>query len=231
MNTFTPPLSLNATRLDAEAAPEQPPSGNALEIATASALFSRRILRLDRALEDENASALCGQLMLLSQEDPATDIVLTINSPGGSVPGMLAIADVMTLIPNDVRTVALGMAYSAGQFLLSAGTPGKRFALPHATVLLHQGSAGFGGSAMDIALQADHLRSTRDTVLGLIAQHTGQPLQRIEVDSQRDRIWDAQGAAEYGFVDQVVADLGAVLTVRRSSAIGPVSRGAEGGTR
>jgi len=197
-----------------------------LDAATASALFSRRILRLDRALEDDNASALTAQLMLLSQEDPVTDIVLTINSPGGSVPGMLAIADVMELIPNRVRTVALGMAYSAGQFLLSAGTPGQRYALPHATVLLHQGSSGFGGSAVDIALQAEHLRNTRDTVLGMIARHTGQSVSRVEEDSQRDRIWDAAGAKQYGFVDHVVDDLSAVLTTRPPHGIGPRSEGA-----
>lgn len=187
----------------------------ALDAQVAAGLLGRRIILLDRALEDDNVSTICSQLLLLSQEDTAADIVLAINSPGGSVPGMLAIADLMELIPNDVRTLALGMAYSAGQFLLSAGTPGKRFALPHATILLHQGSAGFGGSAVDIALQALHLRTTRDTVLGIMARHTGQPLERVTADSQRDRIWDAAGAFEYGFIDEVVQDVASVLNTKR----------------
>lgn len=198
------------SRLESQTTPWPPPNSS-LEAQTGLGLMHRRILRLDRALEEDNGSELCSQLILLSEEDPRADIVLLINSPGGSVPSMLAIADLMELIPNDVRTLALGMAYSAGQYLLSAGTPGKRFALPHSTVLLHQGSAGFGGSAVDIALQAQQLRRNRDTILGIIARHTGQPLERITEDSQRDRIWDAQGAREYGFVDHVVTDLSQVL--------------------
>lgn len=205
MNTYPAP-----SRLESQTTPWPPPNAS-LETQTGVGLMHRRILRLDRALEEDNGSALCSQLILLSEEDPAADIVLLINSPGGSVPSMLAIADLMELIPNDVRTLALGMAYSAGQFLLSAGAPGKRFALPHATVLLHQGSAGFGGSAVDIALQAQQLRRNRDTILGIISRHTGQSLERITEDSQRDRIWDAAGAKEYGFVDHVVSDLSQVL--------------------
>lgn len=197
--------------------PAPPP---ALAAATATELAARRIILLDRALEDDNTSLLLSQLIQLSQQDPSQDIVLLINSPGGSVPGMLAIADVMTLIPNDVRTVALGMAYSAGQFLLSAGTQGKRYALPHSTVLLHQGSSGFGGTAVDISLQAEHLHRNRDVVLGLIAQHTGQPLESITEDSQRDRIFEADEAKDYGFVDHVVTDLTPVLTVTRRQSTG-----------
>ena len=124
------------------------------------------------------------QLLLLSAEDKRTDISLWINSPGGSVSAMLAIRDVMRLIPNDVATLAMGMAASAGQFLLSAGTPGKRYALPHARILLHQGSAGIGGTAMDIEIQAKDLRYTGDTVLGLIAEDTGQTVETIERDSR-----------------------------------------------
>lgn len=196
-----------------------------LAAETATELSALRIVLLDRVLEEENTSLLISQLTLLSQQDPGTDIVIMINSPGGSVPGMLAIADVMALIPNDVRTVALGMAYSAGQFLLSAGTPGKRFALPHATVLLHQGSAGFGGSAVDISLQAEHMRRNRDVVLSLIAEHTGQSIERIGADSQRDRIFEAQEALAYGFVDHVVDDLAPVLTVARPRSLGPRAAG------
>lgn len=132
---------------------------------------------------------------------------------------MLAIADTMRLIPNDVSTLALGIAASAGQFLLSAGTPDKRFALPHSRILMHQGSAGIGGTAADIELQADALRYTRDTVLGLTAEHTGQPLETIMKDSQRDRWYNAAEALEYGFIDAVVDSLGTVRP-RRQHSIG-----------
>jgi ATP-dependent Clp protease protease subunit len=170
-------------------------------------LLHHRILVLGEALEQENGNRLMQQLLLLSAEDSRADISLWINSPGGSVPSMLAIHDVMQLIPNDVSTLAMGLAASAGQFLLSAGTPGKRYALPHSRVLLHQGSAGIGGSAIDIEIQADDLRHTRDTVLGLIAEHTGQPLETVEADSRRDRWFTADQAQEYGFVDQVISRL------------------------
>jgi ATP-dependent Clp protease protease subunit len=167
-------------------------------------LMAQRIIVLGKALEDEDANRICAQLLLLSAEDSRTDISFWINSPGGSVSGMLAIHDVMRLVPNDVSTLAMGMAASAGQFLLSAGTPGKRYALPHARILLHQGSAGIGGTAVDIEIQAQDLRHTRDTVLGLIARHTGQEVATIERDSLRDRWFTATGALEYGFVDKVI---------------------------
>jgi len=119
---------------------------------------------------------------------------------------------VMTLIPNDVSTLALGIAASAGQFLLSAGTKGKRYAMPHARVLLHQGSAGIGGTAMDIAIQADDLRHTRDTVLSLIAADTGQSVETVERDSRRDRWFSADEALDYGFVDHLVSSVDQVRT-------------------
>ena len=174
-------------------------------------LFDRRTIVLGEPLEDRNSNRICHALLLLSAEDPRADIHLLINSPGGSVPGMLAIRDCMRLIPNDVSTVNLGMAYSAGQFLLSSGTRGKRFVLPHAKVLLHQGSAGIGGTAMDIAIQADDLRRTRDAVLACIAEDTGQPFAQVEEDSRRDRWFTAQEALDYGFVDAVVTSLDEVL--------------------
>jgi len=174
-------------------------------------LFDRRTIVLGEPLEDVNSNRLCHALLLLSAEDPKTDIRLLINSPGGSVPGMLAIRDCMRAIPNDVCTVNLGMAYSAGQFLLSSGTKGKRYVMPHAKVLLHQGSAGIGGTAMDIAIQADDLRRTRDTVLACIAEDTGQPIAQIEEDSRRDRWFTATEALDYGFVDVVVTSLDDVL--------------------
>jgi ATP-dependent Clp protease protease subunit len=132
---------------------------------------------------------------------------------------MLAIHDVMRLIPNDVSTLGMGMAASAGQFLLSAGTPGKRYLLPHAQVLLHQGSAGIGGSAVDIEIQADDLRLTRDTVIGLIAEHTGQSPETVERDSRRDRWFTAPQALEYGFVDQVISSV-EDITPRRPAGLG-----------
>lgn len=174
-------------------------------------LMHQRIIVLGEALEEGNGNRLMHQLLLLSAEDPRADISLWINSPGGSVPAMLAIHDVMRLIPNDVNTLAMGLACSAGQFLLSAGTPGKRFALPHSRILLHQGSAGIGGTAMDIEIQADDLRHTRDTVLGLIADHTGQDLERIREDSQRDRWFTAAEAVDYGFVDKVIEQVDDVV--------------------
>lgn len=176
-------------------------------------LYSRRVLVLDGALDDDNGTLLMTSLLTLTAADDTADISLWIHSPGGSVPSMLAIRDVMRLIPCEVSTLALGSACSAGQFLLSAGAPGKRRALPHALVLMHQGSAGIGGSAADVELQADDLRHTRDTVLGLIAADTGQPVDRIIEDSLRDRWYTAPEAVEYGFVDEVVADYAALAPV------------------
>ncbi len=171
---------------------------------TAESLLNQRILMLDSALDDEIGSALCAQLVMLSAHDPVADIGLWINSPGGSMPAMLAIMDTMRIVPNDVVTVNLGMAYSAGQFLLCCGTRGKRYILPHAKVLLHQGSAGIGGYAPDIELQADDLRHVRDTVLGVIAERTGQTRDRVFADSLRDHVFTAEEALAYGFVDHVV---------------------------
>lgn len=176
--------------------------------------FGQRVLVLDGPLDDDNGTVLATQLLSLASEDPKKDIALWIHSPGGSVPAMLAIRDVMRLVPCDVATLALGLACSAGQFLLSAGTPGKRFALPHARILMHQGSAGISGSAVEVEVQADDLRHTRDTVLGIIAQDTGQPIERIFTDSLHDRWFTTEQAREYGFIDHVVADFTQVVPVR-----------------
>ncbi|WP_375489945.1 ClpP family protease [uncultured Jatrophihabitans sp.] len=180
--------------------------GHRLDEQIYEQLFERRTLLLGEPLEQWNSNRLCTGLVLLAAQDPVTDIRLLINSPGGSVPGMLAIRDCMRAIPNDVVTVNVGMAYSAAQFLLSSGTKGKRYAAAHSKVLLHQGSAGFGGTAMDIAIQADDLRRTRDTVLALIAEDTGQDVATVEHDSQRDRWFSAHEALAYGFVDHIVHD-------------------------
>jgi ATP-dependent Clp protease protease subunit len=176
--------------------------------------FNQRVLVLDGVLDDDNGTVLATQMLSLASEDPRKDIALWIHSPGGSVPAMLAIRDVMRLVPCDVATLALGLACSAGQFLLSAGTPNKRFALPHARILMHQGSAGIGGSAVEVEVQADDLRHTRDTVLGIIAVDTGQTLDRIFADSLHDRWFTTQQAREYGFIDHIVNDLSQVVPVR-----------------
>ncbi|MFI9813534.1 ATP-dependent Clp protease proteolytic subunit [Saccharothrix variisporea] len=167
-------------------------------------LLRERIIVLGSQVEEGIANQITAQLLLLAAEDPEKDITLYINSPGGSVTAGMAIFDTMQLIEPDVATVAMGLAASMGQFLLSAGTPGKRHALPHARILMHQPSAGVGGTAADIAIQADMLTRTKREMAELIAEHTGQPVERIIADSDRDRWFTAQEALEYGFVDKVI---------------------------
>jgi ATP-dependent Clp protease protease subunit len=179
-------------------------------------LLHQRIVVLGQEVDDAVANRICAQLLLLSAEDPRRDISLYINSPGGSVSAGLAIMDTMRLIPNDVSTLAMGLAASMGQFLLSAGTRGKRHALPRARVLMHQGSAGIGGTAVDIEIQAQNLEHVRDTMLGLIAEHTGQPLATIQSDSLRDRWFTAEEARSYGLIDHVVTSLDDVRPGERS---------------
>jgi ATP-dependent Clp protease, protease subunit len=168
-------------------------------------LLRERIIVLGSQVEEGIANQITAQLLLLAAEDPEKDITLYINSPGGSVTAGMAIFDTMQLIEPDVATYAMGLAASMGQFLLSAGTPGKRHALPHARILMHQPSAGVGGTAADIAIQADMLTKTKLEMAELIAQHTGQPVERIIADSDRDRWFTAQEALEYGFVDKVIS--------------------------
>ncbi|WP_285752105.1 ATP-dependent Clp protease proteolytic subunit [Lentzea sp. NBRC 105346] len=167
-------------------------------------LLRERIIVLGSQVEEGIANQITAQLLLLAAEDPEKDITLYINSPGGSVTAGMAIFDTMQLIEPDVATYAMGLAASMGQFLLSAGAPGKRHALPHARILMHQPSAGVGGTAADIAIQADMLTRTKREMAELIAEHTGQPVERIIADSDRDRWFTAQEALEYGFVDKVV---------------------------
>lgn len=183
-------------------------------------LYEHRVLVLDGPLDDDNGTLLATQLISLASVDSSADIALWIHSPGGSVPAMLAIRDVMNTIPNDVSTLVFGIAYSAGQFLLSAGTKGKRKALPHARILMHQGSAGIGGAAVDIALQADDLRHTRDTVLGLIAEDTGQSVERIFEDSLHDHWYSATQAREYGFIDTIVGSFDDYRPQQRQTVTG-----------
>ena len=167
-------------------------------------LLKERIIFLGSVVEDSMANAICAQMLLLSAEDSEKDIYLYINSPGGSVTAGMAIYDTMQYIKNDVATVAMGLAASMGQFLLCAGAPGKRYALPHARIMMHQPSGGIGGTASDIKIQAEQMAYTKKTLADLIAEHTGQKAETIQADSDRDRWFTAEAAKEYGFVDHVV---------------------------
>ncbi len=166
-------------------------------------LMQHRILMLAQEVDDEIARRLTAQLLLLSAEDPRADVTLLINSPGGSVSAGLGVYDTMRMISNDVVTIATGLAASMGQFLLTAGTRGKRFAQPHARILLHQGSAGLQGSPIDIAIQAENLDHVNRVMTELTAEHTGQSYDQVHADSDRDRWFTAQEALAYGFVDAI----------------------------
>jgi len=167
-------------------------------------LLRHRIIFLGQQVDDDIANRICAEMLLLSAEDPKSDISLYINSPGGSVYAGLAIYDVMQFVPNEVATYAMGMAASMGQFLLTAGAKGKRYALPHATVLMHQPSGGIGGTATDIRIQAEQMLYVKKTLFQRTAFHTGQPIEQIEKDADRDRWYTAEEAQEYGFIDHVV---------------------------
>jgi ATP-dependent Clp protease protease subunit len=167
-------------------------------------LLRERIVFLGSQVDDPVANTICAQLLLLAAEDPDRDISLYINSPGGMVTSGLAIYDTMQFIGNDVATYAMGLAASMGQFLLCAGAPGKRYALPYPRIMMHQGSAGIGGTAADIAIQAENALHTKRLMAERIAHHTGQAIEIIERDSYRDRWFTADEAKEYGFIDQVV---------------------------
>ncbi|HSX67483.1 ATP-dependent Clp protease proteolytic subunit [Nocardioides sp.] len=167
-------------------------------------LLRERIVFLGSEVRDQNANAICAQLLLLSAEDPEADIFLHINSPGGSVDAGMAIYDTMNYIPNDVATVGMGLAASMGQFLLCAGTKGKRYALPHARIMMHQPSSGMGGSASDIKIQAQQSLHIKKVLLDLISEHTGQTVEQVTNDADRDRWFTADEAKEYGLVDQVI---------------------------
>ncbi|GLW10872.1 ATP-dependent Clp protease proteolytic subunit 2 [Microtetraspora sp. NBRC 13810] len=167
-------------------------------------LLRERIIVLGTQVNDEIANRICAELLLLAADDAERDIYLYINSPGGSVTSGMAIYDMMEYVPNDVCTVAMGLAASMGQFLLCAGAHGKRYALPHARIMMHQPSGGIGGTAADIAIQAEQMLYVKKTLAERIAYHTGQALDQIEKDSDRDRWFTADEAKDYGFIDQVV---------------------------
>jgi ATP-dependent Clp protease, protease subunit len=178
-------------------------------------LLRERIIVLGSQVEENIANQICAQLLLLSAEDPDQDIRLYIQSPGGSVTAGMAIYDTMQLIEPDVATYAMGLAASMGQFLLSAGARGKRYALPHARILMHQPSGGVSGTAADIAIQAEMQVGLKREMAELIADQTGQPVERIVADFDRDRWFTAEEAREYGFVDQVL---------NRANSLSPAGR-------
>jgi ATP-dependent Clp protease protease subunit len=167
-------------------------------------LLKERIIVLGTQVDDVSANLICAQLLVLAAEDPTRDICLYINSPGGSIDAGLAIYDTMQLVPCDVATTCMGLAASMGQFLLCAGAPGKRFALPHSRILMHQPLGQLQGQAVDIAIQAEQIIYLKRILAERIAFHTGQPIERIEADSDRDRWFSAQEAKDYGFIDAVV---------------------------
>jgi ATP-dependent Clp protease protease subunit len=181
------------------------PAGLSLDDSVYNRLLKERIILLGSEVNDQVANRICAQLLLLAAEDPDREINLWVNSPGGSVTAGMAIYDTMQFVGNDVVTVAMGLAASMGQLLLCAGTQGKRYALPHARIMMHQPSGGIGGTASDIAIQAEQMLYTKRMFQERVAFHTGQPQDQIEADSDRDRWFTAQEAKDYGFIDHVVS--------------------------
>jgi ATP-dependent Clp protease protease subunit len=169
-------------------------------------LLKNRTLFLGGEVNDEIANSLVGEMILLSSEDPNTDITLIINSPGGSVTAGMAIYDTMQLIESDIRTISLGLAASMGQLLLTAGTPGKRFATPHARIMMHQPLGGIGGTASDIRIQAQQMNYTKNLLAEIIAKHANRDINEIVLDSDRDRWFSAYEAKEYGLIDNVLEE-------------------------
>ena len=168
-------------------------------------LLQERIIFLGTQVDDDIANKLCAQILLLSAEDPVKDIALYINSPGGSITALFAIYDTMAYIKNDVSTICMGQAASAAAVLLAAGTPGKRFALPHSRVLLHQPSGGAEGQSVDIEIQAREILRMRDMLNEILAEKTGKTPEQVDADTDRDFILDAPAAKEYGIIDEIIA--------------------------
>ena len=185
-----------------------PGSGMTLNDSVYDRLLRERIIFLGQVVDDTIANQICAQLLLLSAEDDTRDINLYINSPGGSVTAGMAIYDTMNFIGPDVATICMGLAASMGQFLLGAGAKGKRYSLPHARIMMHQPSGGFQGQASDIAIQAEQLAFIKKLMAERIAEHTGQTVEQIQADSERDRWFTADQAKEYGIVDKVITRRG-----------------------
>ena len=215
--TFPAGLPAGGTRAAADLPQAAGPNGNqpGLDEHIYQRLLKERIVFLGSEVRDANANAICAQMLLLNAEDPTSDIFLYINSPGGSVDSGMAIYDTMQFISNDVATVAMGLAASMGQFLLCAGAPGKRYALPHSRIMMHQPSGGLGGSASDIKIQAEQSLHIKRQLFDLISTHTGQTVEQIENDADRDRWFTAPQALEYGFIDNVVSSAGEVAAQGR----------------
>jgi len=180
------------------------PLGGSMSDQVYQRLLKERIIFMVGEVRDEMANAIAAQMLLLAAEDSEKDIYLYINSPGGSVTAGMAIYDTMQYIKNDVATVAMGIAASMGQFLLTAGAPGKRYAMPNARILMHQPLGGVGGTATEIRIQAEQTAAVKRTMAELIAKHSGQTFEQITTDSDRDRWFDADEAAKYGLLDHVV---------------------------
>jgi ATP-dependent Clp protease protease subunit len=194
--TFDPPASPQARTAEAPLLP----LGDQLY----QRLLRERIVFLGQQVDDDISNRICSELLLLAAEDSRRDIYLYINSPGGSVTAGMAIYDMMQYVPNDVATVGMGLAASMGQFLLCAGTAGKRYALPHARIMMHQPSGGIGGTASDIKILAEQMLYVKQTLAERISFHTGQTLEQVQNDSDRDRWFTADEAKDYGFIDHVV---------------------------
>ena len=173
-------------------------------------LLRERIIFLAGEVRDDMANAICAQILLLAAEDSNKDIYLYINSPGGSVTAGMAIYDTMQYVKNDIATVGMGIAASMGQFLLTAGAPGKRYATPNARILMHQPLGGIGGTATDIRIQAEQMEITKRTMAEINAKHTGQTLEKILIDSDRDNWFNAEDAKAYGFIDHIATSDGQV---------------------
>jgi len=197
---------VSITHLNSASAPMLRGAGGMMNLGDSvyERLLRERIIFLGSQVDDVIANQLAAQMLLLSAEDPKRDIHLYINSPGGSVTAGMAIYDTMQFIDCDVATYGMGLAASMGQFLLTAGTKGKRYALPHARIMMHQPSSGMGGSASDIKIQAQQSLHIKKILLELISEHTGQPIDQVIADADRDRWFTAEQAREYGLVDQVI---------------------------
>lgn len=183
----------------------EPSIGGGLGDQVYNRLLGERIIFLGQQVDDDIANKITAQMLLLAA-DPHKDIYLYINSPGGSVTAGMAIYDTMQYIPNDVVTIGMGMAASMGQFLLTGGTAGKRFALPHTDIMMHQGSAGLGGTVSDIKIQAQYLLRTKKTMTELTALHSGQSVETILRDADRDRWFTPEEAKEYGLIDEIITN-------------------------
>jgi ATP-dependent Clp protease, protease subunit len=183
-------------------------------------LFAERIVYLAGEVDDDAAHRITAQLLLLAADDPGRDITFYINSPGGSVTAGMAIYDTMQLVPSDVATWAVGFAASMGQFLLTGGTAGKRYALPHARIMMHQPSASLGGTATDVTIRAGVFRDMKREIAELTARHTGQPVETVTADADRDRWFDAAEAQAYGLVDHVAGRTGLTGPNRRIGFLG-----------